>query len=141
MDYVSPAIFDTDELAEGVYATGSGSGNGDCWTVDYTVTQFWNGQSKVIEVKASHSKEVAHQSNGTIITFMFDRPIVDAYAENNTDYQVEISGTVVKITRQLYANAFFSGDEVIFKLFINGKDQDDTMAANIIGKSISCIHN
>ena len=29
-NYVSPVIFDNEELAEGVYATGSGTG---CWTV------------------------------------------------------------------------------------------------------------
>ena len=139
MDYVKPAIFDLEELAEPVYATGSGGG--DCWTIDYTVTQPWNGQAKVIEIKASHTRAVEHQSNGTVITLMFDRPILGAYAENATDYKVETSGSIVKITRQLYANAFFSGDEVTFKLFVNGKDQDDTIAANIINKSISCIHN
>ena len=138
MDYVKPAVFDLDELAEPVYATGSG---GSCWTIDYTVPQDWNGQAKVIEIKASHTKIIEHQSKGVIITLMFDRPILNAYAENTNDYQVEISGSVVKIARQSYANAFFSGDEVTFKLFVNGKDQDDTIAASIVNKMINCIQN
>lgn len=140
MDYVSPAIFDLDELAEGVYASGSGSA-GDCWTLTYEVPQAWNGQGKVFEMKASHTKRVAHESTGTVITLFFDRPVLNAWCENSTNFRVETSGTMVKITRELYADAFFSGDEVTFKLFISCKDQDDTVACSIINKTISCIHN
>lgn len=137
--YESPIIYDNEELAEGVYASGSGSG--DCWTIDYTVPQAWNGTAKVFEIKCKHSRSVFHSSQGTIITLMFDQPIVSAYCENSTDYKVEISGATVKLERNLYADAFFSGDDVTFKLFVNTGSKESTEVVNILSKSIQCKHD
>ena len=138
--YESPIIYDNDELAEGIYATGSG-GAGDCWTIDYTVPQAWNGTAKVFELKCKHSKSVYHNSHGTVITLVFDQPIVSAYPENSNDYKVEISGSTVKLERNLYADAFFSGDDVTFKLFVNTGSKESTEIVNILSKSIQCKHD
>lgn len=139
-NYVSPVIFDNDELTEGVYASGSGTSE-TCWTIDYTVPQKWNGQAKVFEIKCEHSKSVWHESKGTVIYLMFNSPVVSAYAENSTDYKVEVSGSIVKIERDLFADAFNSGDKVTFKLFVSASSQSSTELLDIMNKSISCIHN
>ena len=139
-NYVSPIIYDNDELAEGVYASGSGS-DADCWTIDYTVPQNWNGQAKVIEVKCSHKKTVYHTSTGLVATLVFDKAPSSVTAENNSDYQIVTSGNTVEVTRSLNGNAFYSGDEVTFKLFVTCLTQAETEAINVLQKSIRCIHN
>jgi hypothetical protein len=67
-NYVSPVIFDNDELAEGVYASGSGAG--DCWTMTYGVAQreTSNPTEKfvVYRINATHHTDgVFHISKST----------------------------------------------------------------------------
>ena len=138
MDYVSPVVVDVEDMSEGVYLTGSGSG--DCWTIDYTVPQEWNGQAKVIEIHCKHSASVYHGSKGTIINLTFNQPLTNAYAENSTNFAVSFAGTAVKIERTLYADAFYSGDDVTFKLFVSAGSEDKTKLLSIVGKSIECIY-
>lgn len=139
MKYTSPIIYDNEELAEGVYATGSGEAT--CWTIGYSVPQTWNGYAKVFEIKCSHSKSVYHTSTGLVATLMFDKAPTAISAENSFDYKIEQSGNTVMITRSLNGNAFFSGDEVTFKVFVSCLTKEDTETINILNKSIDCIHN
>jgi len=139
MDYIKPVIVDIEDMAEGVYA--SGSGDADCWSLSYSCPQAWNGQAKVYEIKASHTKGVYHESTGSIITLYFDRSITSAYTENSSNFTVENYGNYVKITRNLFADAFYSGDEVTFKLFVACESKETTESVNIVNSSISCIHN
>ena len=51
--YESPIIYDNENLTEGIYATGSGEN--DCWTINYSSPQSWNGSAKVFEIRCSHT--------------------------------------------------------------------------------------
>ena len=66
-NYVSPVIFDNDELAEGVYATGSGASGNGCWTIslqynksDSTTTNpGWNKASYELEAKHGNVEHIS----------------------------------------------------------------------------------
>ena len=134
-NYESPVIYDNEELAEGVYATGSGGGeDGTCWSVfidpdpkmhqDYAGVE--NGNSKsVIQIKALHSTSVGHDSigltfEGDIQTFELGDTVSDVKAENPNDYTVSWTkgSTHFFCTRSLYGDAFHSGDTVTFKIIV-----------------------
>ena len=135
--YLPPIIEDLEDMFEPVYATGSGGEQ--CWSIDYSVPQDWNGQGKVIEVKCHHTKNAWHTAKGLIVTLMFDKALTSAFAENPTDYDVKNYGNSVVITRNLFADGFNSGDEVTFKVFVNAGDEALTKVTQVIGKEISCI--
>ena len=77
--------------------------------------------------------------NGLIAILQFDRQIQGVSAENSMDYNIYNLGSGVKIERNLHGNAFYSGDEVTFKIFVNCNTKEETEAIQIINSSISCI--
>ena len=96
-NYVSPVIFDNEDLAEGVYATGSGlkpnGRDGTCWTVGISNIQKNAGDHSVTEIWAKHSTEVLHISNyveivGTL-TVLPGQEVTDVRPEQNSNFTIE----------------------------------------------------
>lgn len=75
-NYVSPVIFDNDELAEGVYATNSGSSTGDgCYLVnaiEHQKPEDGRGDFR-FQVNAVHNAD--HNSNGQVLVVNFNLPV------------------------------------------------------------------
>ena len=131
-NYESPVIFDNEELAEGVYATGSGGGAGaTCWTVCVDSTGHQenagspDGQSptySVTQIKADHHMDVIHDSIG--LTFEGDATptepgdyVTDIRSEDPNTFSIIYNGGGHFIcTRNRYADAFGSGDTCTFKI-------------------------
>ena len=155
-NYVSPVIFDNDEFAEGVYATGSGSA--ECWTVTWTEKQRvddnpgWNYVE--YEIKAIHSDNLEHISDALECVFYISGDNVTRFNIEGNDvvagtdykgdrYEVNGNSTIVTVKRIHLADAYKSGDVVTFKLgmycdngamVLNGCMWNCTHAVNVQGK-------
>jgi len=127
-NYVSPVIFDNEDLAEGVYATGSGlkpnGRDGTCWTVGISNIQKNAGNHSVTEIWAKHSTEVLHISNyveivGTL-TVLPGQEVTDVRPEQNSNFTIEYvpGSTTFTIKRTLLADSYKSGDDVTFKVLV-----------------------
>lgn len=117
-------------------ASGLPNKSSDCWTIDYKVVQDWDGTSKVYEIHCVHSRGVAHISKGTIVTLTLS----DTPALVRSEFPLKTIGNQVVITRELLADAFYSGDDVTFKVWIGGKDQISTQLINILDADIECLN-
>ncbi len=139
-NYEKPMVLSNEELAEGVYAA---SGNeGVCWTVDYVMTQDWNGMGKVFQIHGVHSDTVKHWSKGTVVTILFGNPSgnpIVVVPENATDYAVTVDGNLAKITRNLGADSYMSGDNFTYKIFVTAGTAETTKLVSISDISISCM--
>lgn len=133
MRYEKPVVYLNTDLFEGVYAA-SGAENLDCWTVDPVSVQEWNGSHHVFEVHCQHSNTVEHISSASTVTLTFHQPVTDAYSEFPCTY----SGSTVTITRELHANAYQSGDDMTFKVWVKGTDEAATKGMACVGATISC---
>ena len=139
--YVSPMIIDNDDLAEGVYATGSGGELGfDCWDVRAQRTQqvTSNPSEKYSwhRIYASHHKaNVEHLSMGVTYTLhITGEPATKMAPEGNEgnkvgpggsfygqdskgfqySFTLDSTGTIITLVRSMLADAYLSGDEVSF---------------------------
>lgn len=130
--YNKPMIFATNDLAEGVYA-----GSGDCWSGEAVSVQDWNGSYHVFEMRLHHSNEVQHISKAVTLTLSFNYPVANAYTES-TDWQCDVSGSNVQVTRVSHANAYNSGDNVTFKVWANTGDEATTKALSCDITGFSC---
>lgn len=128
--YEKPIAVINDELNEGVYAA-SGA---DCWTVNARSVQDWNGSHHVFEVSCQHSTAVEHISSATTVTLTFSNTLTDAYSEFSSSF----SGNSVTVTRELHANAYKSGDNVTYKVWVKAADEASTKALAVTGATISC---
>ena len=131
MKYERPIIID-DEISEGVYAA-SGY-NAECWTVDPYSVQDWNGSHHVFEIHCVHSNAVEHISSASTVTLIFNNELVDAYSE----FSCSFSGNTVTVVRELLADAYKSGDDVTYKVWVQGSDEAATKGMACIGATISC---
>ncbi len=136
-DYVKPVVLENEELAEGVYAaSGAGVSTTDCWTVDAYSVQAWNGSHNVFEVHAVHSAGVQHISGCTTVTLTFSVPLTDAYSE----FSCTFSGKTVTVTRELLADAYMSGDDYTYKVWVKAADEATTKAISCDKATITCRH-
>ncbi len=140
--YERPIIVASESLAEGVYmASGSGtSSSGDCLTITVTDAQTWSGSAHVFEVHLTHSTTVTHISSTQTVTLTFSQPLSsNSYAE----FPSTVSGNSITITRNLLADAYYSGDSITFKVWAISStgDQATTEALAITNKSVSCTHS
>lgn len=143
--YVKPVVLDNDEIFEGVYAA-SGvidenpdvvvESTGDCWTLDHKSVQSWDGTYHVFEMHAVHSTALQHISSQTVVTVTFNQNITAARSE----FPCEYSGSTVKVTRTLLADAYLSGDDVTYKIWASTGDQATTEALAIVNATITCTH-
>lgn len=134
LNYEKPVVLANDEASEGVYAS-SGSSS-DCWTVEAVSVQNWDGSSHVFEVRAVHSTAVTHISSATTVTLSFSDNITSARSEFPCSY----SGNTVTITRELLADAYYSGDSVTYKVWVSAADQAATEQMYCTGATIVCTH-
>ena len=142
-NYVSPVIFDNDELAEGVYATGSGAG--DCWTMTYEEKQRVNnnpGDNFVVyRIDAVHHVTgVFHISRSTTIFVNFSGAGITGVQVEGTDgvcmadtgvlevnkgedgFKIGCTSSGCTIVRHYHGNAYESGDNFNIMLRINSPD-------------------
>lgn len=131
-NYEKPVVLANEDVAEGVYA----ASGGNCWTPTILSSQDWNGSHHVFEVHNSHSASVEHISLAYTVVISFSAPITDAYAENN--WPCSCNGSDVTVTRTSHANAYQSGDETSFKVFVKAADEGTTKALTANG--ITCIN-
>ena len=154
-NYVSPVIFDNDELAEGVYATGSGAG--DCWTMTYYQSQRVNtnpGDNFVVyRIDANHHTDgVYHISASTTMFVNFsnddilgvqvegiDVPLnggtIDLAGSSGVDgFKVGCTESGATIVRHYLGDAYQSGDKFNIMIRINCKNGEAVMN----GLSWSC---
>lgn len=132
-NYEKPVILANDEMFEGIYMA-SGDGATDCWTVSAVSVQDWNGSHHVFEVHCAHDNSVEHISAGTTVQLAFSNAVTDAYSEYASSY----SGNTVTITRELLADAYQSGDNMTYKVWVAAADEATTKAITCTGASISC---
>jgi hypothetical protein len=130
--YEKPVLFETDEMAEGVYAASGGDIETNCWTVDARSVQNWNGSHNVFEVHCVHTNTVQHISTETKVTLTFSGLVTDAYAEFPSTY----SGSTVEVTRTLHANGYGSGDNVTYKVWVKSTDEATTKGLTCTGAAI-----
>lgn len=129
MKYEKPLIIIAEECAEGVYTA-----SGDCWSIDVTPVQDWNGHSKVFEVRILHAN-FQHISASSTVVLMFNYPIISAVAQ---EYNCVVSGSTVTITRDRLGNAYGSGDQATYKVEASTGDEATTRALSVVSKTISC---
>ena len=127
-NYVSPVIFDNDELAEGVYATGSGK---TCWEIGINQSGCQDNAGSmdggatsysVTEVWGKHTSDVYHISNG--LTFEGElligpgQKVTKVECQDNVIFTaVYIEGaTTFTVKRTDHANAYTSGDNPSLKI-------------------------
>ena len=148
-NYISPIIFDNDELAEGVFATGSGGG--ECWTLTYYESQreTQNPSDKFVNyrIDCTHLKpEVYHISEGLTLFFTISNSskiknyeidgVECGYGEEKNiekgdgGFKVSSGEGFVIVNRWYHANAYQSGDKVNYNFKI--KDEDGmSMITNV----------
>ena len=154
-NYTSPVIFDNDELAEGVYATGSGAG--DCWTMTYYEEQreAQNPTDKfvVYRINALHNTQgVFHISRSTTMFVNYTGAgITGVQVEGHDEVCKPGEGTIdvvngddgftvgcttsgCTIVRHYHGNAYQSGDNFNIMIRINSIDGQAIMT----GLSWSC---
>lgn len=145
-DYVSPVVFDNEELAEGVYA--SGSGNADCWVMTFRQRQrvdYNDGDNFVIyEIEADHLTDVLHLSMGTIMTVTYNAPDITSIRVENVycnlgkvedgisydqknGFKVSCEANGATIKREYLADGYKSGDHFVIEIRINSPKGDAVM--------------
>ena len=134
-NYVSPVIFDNDELAEGVYATGSGAA--DCWTV--TGRTFHQAPEVgmncfVLQLDAEHHAN-DHSSAIQEFVLTFSAPVRYNTDKSSTLSYVSGDGTnTLRLKRINHANGtdnFGCGDIYVWC---------DTPSVTFIGGRVDCTH-
>lgn len=132
-NYEKPVVKINEDISEGVYAA-SGDEAADCWTVKADSVQDWNGSHHVFEVKIVHSDTVEHISSASTVTLTFSPAPTDAYSE----FPSSLNGNAVTIIRELLADAYKSGDNATYKVWVKAEDEATTKAIVCTGATISC---
>ena len=134
-DYEKPVVKINDEVSEGVYAA-SGDEEPECWTIEAVSVQDWNGSHHVFEIRCVHSTSVVHISSATNVNLTFSDSLTDAYSE----FTCSFSGNVVSVTRELLADAYHSGDNMTYKVWVKAADEATTKAITCTNATIQCTH-
>ena len=121
-NYVKPVIFDNEELAEGVYATGSGA---DCWRVTkLTRTQNWEEgrHNKIYEIELKHKsihKSYSCTVTGNISSFFLDTGyLITAEGGSDAVYECYVEAGTYTIKRISFADENGSEDTVTYKIYL-----------------------
>lgn len=138
LSYQKPIVLLNEDLAEGVYAASGGGGDTstDCWTVTPVSVQDWSGSHHIFEIRCTHSNTVEHISGATTVTLKFSAPVTDAYSE----FPCTFSGSTVTITRTLLADAYNSGDNMTYKVWVKAADEAATKSISCTDATITCKH-
>lgn len=131
-NYVQPIIIDNEELAEGVYATGSGVGN--CWAITYEVKQRnTNPYDPFVNVRIKGVHMAQHISSALEIKVSFDRPISSAIFDFG-GFECNVLGNEVYLKRINHANGYGSMDNFDSNLRIVTGEPDTINVANVSWK-------
>lgn len=130
MNYEKPVVLANEDVAEGVYAA-SGA---DCWTVSPVSVQDWDGTYHVFEVHCVHTNTVEHISAASTVTLTFSTALTGARSE----FPCTCSGDTVTVVRELLADAYKSGDNVTYKVWVTTGDEATTKAITCTSSSIFC---
>lgn len=139
-NYVSPVILENDELAEGIFAAGSGEVDYDndpnCWTVKVDLAQVVAHEGYAnFRIQANHPNNLVHISSQSSVVITFSQPITSAVFEG---FDVEVAGCVVTTTRVSHGNSYNSADQYnsLLKVYCA-----DPASLTIVGKPmIFCKH-
>lgn len=104
-NYESPVIFDNEELAEGVYATGSGGAGNGCYNITISNKQgpeVGRGDFR-FQVNAHHSAN--HGGNRQIMVITFNQMNVVYKSSNGTVVSGFDQGQIIKIEYHYHQNA------------------------------------
>ena len=102
-NYVSPVILDNEELAEGVYATGSGA-TGSCYVITEKTVNQENTTGRYdwrCIIAADHVKEADHITHGQVLVVTFNQSV--EYVSSNGSLEGSNTGTTLKV-RYNYTN-------------------------------------
>lgn len=132
--YEKPVLVFTEDMAEGIFAASGASLDGSCWTASAESSQDYVDGNHIFRIKATHTPIVEHISTACTFTVPFNYPIQSCHSEN--DWQCTPSGNNVIVTRVNHANAYKSGDETNFGLWVSTGDEATTK--NLVPGAISC---
>ena len=159
--YIKPEVLELEDIAEGIYADGSGADGNDggnnggnnggdsgndpdndpennpykCWSVNVSRQEGDKGRLEYSQwtVHAFHDNSIWHISRGTIVTITFSDPVTDARCQG---FNATTSGSTVTLTRDNHGNSDQSGDEYTVLLEMFGPK---THTMTVVGSSIECI--
>lgn len=108
MNYEQPIIYDNEELAEGIYATGSGGQN--CWNITYEIKQRnTNPYDPFVNIRIKGEHYAQHSSTASEIKILFDSPVRTGVFDSQT-FDCSVMGNTVVLRRNNHANGFGSAD-------------------------------
>lgn len=107
-NYTQPIIYDNEELAEGIYATGSG--NGSCWQITYEIKQRnTNPYDPFVNIRIKGDHYAQHSSTATEIKLHFTHPVSSAVFDYD-GFDCNVAGDTITLRRNNHANGFGSAD-------------------------------
>ena len=107
-NYEQPIIYNNEELAEGIYATGSG--NGSCWQITYEIKQRnTNPYDPFVNIRIKGDHYAQHSSAAAEIKLHFNHPVSSAVFDYD-GFDCNVTGDTVTLRRINHANGFGSAD-------------------------------
>lgn len=131
-NYEKPIVTLNEEIAEGVYAA-----SGDCWSISTVMQQDWTGTHRIFKIICQHSTGVEHISTASTVVLTFNHPLTSAYPENSA-FSSSFSGNTMTITRTLLADAYQSGDDMTYQVWVAAADETTTRSLAITSATITC---
>lgn len=109
MEYIKPMIYDNEEIAEGVYATGSGS-DLNCWRISHSVSQRnVNEYDPFVNFRIKGEHIAQHCSKAVEIVLMMNAPAKSAVFDFK-GFECQVDGMTIRLKRINHANGFGSLD-------------------------------
>ena len=107
-NYEQPIIYNNEELAEGIYATGSGGQN--CWSITYEIKQRnTNPYDPFVNIRIKGEHYAQHSSSAAEIKIIFDSPVRTGVFDSQI-FDCNVTGNTVILRRNNHANGFGSVD-------------------------------
>ena len=134
-NYIKPIIIDNEELAEGVYATGSGD-HANCWSITYEIKQRnANPYDPFVNIRIKGEHTAMHTSTALEIKVLFDKEVTSAVFDFG-GFDCSVSGDTVVLKRNNHANGYGSLDKFDSNLRIVTNSPD---VINVVGIDWNCI--
>lgn len=130
-NYEKPVVMVNEGLAEGVYAA-----SGDCWSVEYykLAQDGLAGDERVFEIKIVHSNQVEHITKSSTIVLTFSDVI---HAARTDASSCTFSGSTVTVTRTAHGNAYQTGDQATFKVWVKAATNELSAALTCTGAKVT----
>lgn len=129
MEYIKPVILEDNEMAEGVYATGSG----DCWSVTYEIKQRnTNPYDPFVNIRIKGDHHASHTSSKLEIKITFDQPVTSAVFDFD-GFECTTVGNIVYLKRINHANGIDNFDSNLRIVTVA------PAIINVVGITWSCV--